>query len=157
MIKEKIGASGKFDIYVNGKLEASISNRLMNAVLDDLAECYQGTAPDLEIKYLALGTGNTAVTNSDTTLDTEIFRTPVTSQTKTGTGAVQTDFVVLDSEAVASIEEVGIFGGASATASADTGVLISRILWSKVKTNSEELNIVRTDTISRAQEGYKWH
>ena len=150
MINEEVGAGGNFKIYVNGKLDADINNRLMNTVLDKIVNCYLGTAPDLQIKYLALGTGNTAITNTDTTLDTEIFRTPVTTQSNTGTGVVQTEFIVLDSEAVGNLEEVAIFGGASATAAADSGILLSRILWSKVKTNSEELNIVRTETISRA-------
>jgi hypothetical protein len=98
---------------------------------------------------MALGTGNTAITNTDTTLDTEIFRTPITLQEDVTTGEIVTTFTVLDSEAVGSLEEIGIFGGSTATASADTGTLISRILWSKVKTNSEEIEFRRTDKVVR--------
>lgn len=144
------GLYGCFDIYVNGKIHTRKKNTIMNTVLDQVIRCYLAESPDLEIKYLALGTGNTAVTNSDTQLDNEIFRTPITVQEETGVGVLKTEFIVLDTEAVAQIEEIGIFGGSSASASANTGTLISRILWSKNKTNSEELNIIRTDRVVRA-------
>ena len=127
----------------------TVKNRIMNNTLDELLKVLQGSATNLQIKYLALGTGSTAVTDSDTTLDTEIFRTPVTTSTKTGTGQLTTLFVVLDSEAVASITEIGIFGGSSATSSANSGTLISRILWSRNKTASEEIQFTRIDTIGR--------
>jgi hypothetical protein len=152
---EKLGWCGKFEIIVKNKETGEITeeikfNRVMDNVLDKLVKTLQGDAPDLEIEYLALGTGNTAITDSDTTLDTEIFRTPYTLRDATlGTGIMEHTFVVLDTEAVATIEEIGIFGGSTATASADTGTLISRILWHKVKSNSEEIQFIRTDTIGR--------
>jgi hypothetical protein len=121
----------------------------MDTVLEQLVGCFKGDSPDIEIFYLALGTGNTAVTDTDTTLDTEIFRTPISVQTDVDTGEILTEFIVLDSEAVGNIEEIGIFGGSTATASADTGTLISRILWSKIKTSSEEYTFRRTDKITR--------
>jgi hypothetical protein len=145
----KFGVQGSFEILVNGKLEAKINNRVMNDVLDQMAELYQGNAADLEIKYLALGTDNTPVTDTDATLGNEIFRTPIVSQSKVGTGEILTEFIVLDTEAVGNIEEIGIFGGTGATASADSGALISRILWSKVKSNSEEITFRRTDKVVR--------
>lgn len=146
----KFGVQGNFEIFVNGKFDTKINNRVMNEVLDQMAELYQGNAADLEIKYLALGTGNTAVTNTDAVLDNEIFRTPIVSQTKVGTGEVLTEFIVLDTEAVGNIEEIGIFGGAAASASADTGTLISRVLWPKIKSNSEEITFRRIDKVVRS-------
>lgn len=145
----KLGISGGYDIFVNGKYLETVKNRIMDTVLEQLIACYKGDTPNLEIFYLALGTGNTAVTDSDTTLDTEIFRTAITTQTDVDTGEILTEFTVFDSEAVGLIEEIGIFGGSTATASADTGTLISRILWAKNKTNSEELVFRRTDKIVR--------
>jgi len=141
---------GRFEIYINGQLEAVIDNRVMDAALDKLINSLTGVDPDLEIKYLALGTDNTAVTDSDTTLGTEIFRTaPTTGPSNTDTGEVTSEFVVLDSEAVATIEEIGIFAGSTATAAADSGTLVSRILWNKVKTNTMEINFKRVDKIIR--------
>jgi hypothetical protein len=145
----KAAISGKYDIYINGKFMGTIKNRIMDTVLEQLVACYKGNAADVEIKYLALGTDSTAVTDSDTTLGAEIFRTPISTQTDVDTGEILTEFIVLDTEAVAQIEEIGIFGGATANASADTGTLISRILWSKNKTNSEEITFRRTDIIER--------
>ena len=147
--------AGKFVISVRNKdtgdvTDTVIHNRIMDDILDDLANTLVGTTTDLEIKYLAIGTGNTAITDSDATLDTEIFRTaPVSGPTNTDIGEITTEFIVLDTEAVAQIEEIGIFVGTSATASADSGTLLSRILWSKNKTASEEITFRRIDTIGR--------
>jgi hypothetical protein len=147
---EEYGIQGQFEIYVNGKLHQKIKNRIMNTVLQQMIRVYQGQNPDLEIKYLALGTSNTPITDTDTTLGNEIFRTAITEQNEVSLGTLRTEFVILDTEAVGLIKEIGLFGGSTATASANSGTLISRILWSKNKTNNEELNIIRTDKVVRA-------
>ena len=153
MINE-INWSGQFIIKVKNlktgeeKTEV-IKNKVMDNVLNQLIGSLQGINPNIEIKYLALGTSNTPVTTSDTKLGNEIFRTPIINQEITGIGELTTDFVVLDTEAVGSIREVGIFGGSTATSSLNTGILISRILWTKEKTSSEELNFRRIDRIGR--------
>ena len=149
-VASEVGWQGKFEIFVNNKLEKVIYNKVTDNVIDQLIETLRGTAPDMQIKYLALGTNNTAVTGLETQLGTEIFRTPITTQSKVGVGELLTEFIVLDVEAVATIEEIGIFGGTTATASANSGTLVSRILWHKVKTSSEEITIRRTDKIIRA-------
>lgn len=143
------GVYGGYEIYINGKYLETVKNRIMNTVLDQFVGCYKGNSTDLEIFYLALGTGNTAITDTDTTLDNEIFRTQISTQTDVGTGEILTEFIVLDTEAVAQIEEIGIFAGSTATSSADTGTLISRILWNKNKTASEEITFRRTDKVVR--------
>jgi len=149
-VTDKLGISGGYDIYINGKYSETVKNRLMDTVLTQIIGMYKGDAPDLQIYYLALGTGNTAITDTDTTLDTEIFRTPLAvATTDVGTGEILNEFIVLDTEAVGNIEEIGIFGGSTATAAADSGTLISRILWSKVKSNSEEITFRRTDKVVR--------
>ncbi len=155
MINE-IGFKGQFVITVKDKVtgkitEETINNRIMNVALNKFIEVLEGNAPDLEIKYLAVGTGNAAITDTDTQLSSEIFRTePVIDTTRIATGQSETEFTLLDSEAVAQIEEIGIFCGSTAGAGANTGTLLSRILWSKNKTNSEEITIKRTDKVVRA-------
>ena len=155
MINEQIGWTGKWNIEViDSKTRqiidsVEINNRIMDAALDELIKVLQGLPVDLEIEYMALGTNNTAITNTDTQLGTEIFRTPPISETKTATGTLRTVFTVLDSEAVAQIEEIGIFGGSTAGAGANTGTLISRILWSRNKTANEEIQFTRTDRMTR--------
>jgi hypothetical protein len=154
MINAKTFWDGVFEIKIKNKTTGEIKceeihNRLMNASLQELVKPLTGTAANLEIKYLALGTGTTAVTDNDATLATEILRVADTLLSANATGQVTSEFVVLDSEAVATIEEIGIFGGTSATLTANVGICISRILWHHVKTNSEEITFRRIDTILR--------
>ncbi len=146
--------SGTFIIETKDKNTSKVKtevihNKVMNTVLDQLAKTLKGENPDLEIKYLALGTSNTPISLTDTKLGNEIFRTPIVSQIVTGTGEITTDFTILETEAIGNIEEIGIFGGSTATIEADTGTLISRVLWSKVKTASEEFTIRRVDKVGR--------
>jgi hypothetical protein len=144
----KYGWEGIFKIKVNGK-EEIIFNRVMDTALDEFIKVLQGLSTDMQIKYLALGTSDIAITNTQTTLGAEIFRTQFTTTDKTGIGELTNLAIVQDSEAVASIREIGVFGGSSATSTADTGVLISRILWSRDKTASEEIQFTRIDKITR--------
>jgi len=147
---DRVKASGKFEISINGKLVETIENKLMNAVLEAYSRSLLGTAPDIEIAYLALGTGSTAPTNTDTQLQTEVFRTPIVSLAETSTGVIESLFIVLSAEAVAVVEEIGIFGGTTAGAGANSGTLLARVLWHHDKTASEEIQFKRTDTVRRA-------
>jgi hypothetical protein len=126
-----------------------VKNRIMDTVLSQLIGAMKASAPDLEIKYLALGDSSTAVTDTDTQLGNEVFRTAYTTRTDGVTGELKHNFVVLDNEAVGTINEIGIFGGSTATSTANSGTLISRILWSRTKTPSEEIQFIRTDKIAR--------
>lgn len=145
MITNKMGWQGIYKIYINSEHKETIKNRVMDNVLDKLAECLRGTSPNLEIKYLAFGGSSTAITGLETKLGSEFFRCAITNQSKTATAEITTEFNILSTEAVGQIEEIGIFGGSTASITANSGTLISRILWSHGKTNAEELNIIRVD------------
>jgi hypothetical protein len=151
----KLGWQGEFVIQIRNKdtgeiTEERIKNRVMDTVLNQLSETLLGNSTDLEIKYLALGTDDTPITDTDTQLGAEIFRTPPSvASARTATGSIETEFIVLDTEAVANIEEIGIFVGSTAGAGANTGTLLSRILWKKNKTDSEEFTFKRIDRIGR--------
>jgi len=155
MIKELELWEGIFEIKIKDRETDKVSfeiayNRVMNAALQEIVKPLTGTAANLEIKYLALGTGTTAVTDNDAALATEIFRLSANATiSATATGQVTSDFVVADADAVATIEEIGIFAGTSATLTANVGICISRILWHHVKINTEEITFRRIDTISR--------
>jgi len=146
----KLSWSGTFEIIVNGKKPIILHNLITNNALDEMAEILQGIAADAQIKYVAVGDDDTAVTGSETTLGNETFRTAVAAQNKTAVGKIVTEFTILNIEAVGTIEEIGIFGGSTASAAADSGLLIARVLWSKTKTADEEINIRRIDQISRS-------
>ena len=141
-----------FRAKLNGVIikEEVVKNRIMDQALDKEAEILRGVAPDLEIKYVAIGTGTTALTNTDTQLANEVFRViPSNPPTKTATGEITTEFVVLETEAQVEIKEVGIFCGSTATATANSGTLLSRVLWNFDKRSNIELSITRVDRIVR--------
>jgi len=109
-----------------------------------------GGAQNLEIKYLAIGSDNTAPALADIALGNETFRKARTSQSKPAAGQ-QTYVQYIDpTEAIGAIEELGWFAGAAATAVFNTGILVSHVLYSRNKTALESLQIERTDTFTEA-------
>lgn len=150
MIKNKLRYSGRYEIRKNGKLIAVIENHVTDAFLNALANQLTGNGVDLKIKYLAVGDGSTVYDNK---LGNEICRVPATSvPTLTNTGEITTEFIILPSEAIGTITEIGIFCGDDATTEADSGIMISRIPWEYEKTGSDEFIITRVDTIGRSEE-----
>jgi len=132
--------------YKDGHKETQVvKNRITNVALDKTINAFDGIDPNMQIKYLAIGTSDAAINDNDTTLGTEIFRTQFQTSNNTATGEFTTTFAVLDTEAVATWEELGIFCGTSATATADTGTMLSRILFNFEKTNLVEADFTRVD------------
>ena len=151
----QLGWLGQFKVKTTNKETGNVSeevvnNRITNNALDKIINILDNIDPNLDIKYLAIGTGTTALNDADTTLVTEIFRTQFVTSNNTSVGEFTTEFAILDSEAIATWGEIGIFCGDSATSSADTGVMLSRILFTKTKTSLEEVTITRIDRVSRA-------
>lgn len=118
----------------------------LNMVRDMLA----GDVADGEIKYTAVGTGSAAPAIGDTTLDTESFRKATTSTSKPGDGQFRHVVYIAPAEAVVAIEEIGWFAGAAAGAGAGSGIMISRVLYSRNKTAIESIQVERTDTFAEA-------
>lgn len=153
-MNEKNGWLGEFDIFIksqNGdwELDRTIKNTITDSGLNMLRETMRGIITNAEIKYIAVGTNSTAVSTSDTQLGTEIFRKAVYSKTAVSTGVLQTIAILTETEAVANIQEIGVFAGSTASITANTGIMISRILYNRNKTNLESIQIQRTDTIAR--------
>lgn len=137
----------KNDIIIK---EETIFNRITDLGLNTWADALVGTASDIEIKFLALGTDATAIDDTDTQLGTEVFRTQDIALSKTATGKTQSEFFILDSEALATIKEIGIFCGSTATSSANTGLMLSRILWDSDRTSgATSVRFIRVDTFER--------
>ena len=152
-IEEISGWLGEYDILIkckDGTIERQhIKNRITNAGLNMIRDGLKGDIYDIELKYLALGTSDIAIDDTQTQLGTEGFRTAFVSQTTPQMGQLQSTALVLDTEAVINIREIGIFAGSGATGTANSGIMVSRILWSRDKTNLESIQFVRTDTIGR--------
>lgn len=106
-----------------------------------------GDVSDGEIKYMALGDDNTAPALSDTTLGNETFRKVMTTQAEASVTSLLSVVYVSPSENAVQIEEIAWFAGAAAGAGADSGIMVSRILYSRLKTTLESLQIERLDTI----------
>ena len=138
---------GEYRIIKNGMLKC-IKNAITDLALNAEVQAFLGVNPNIQIKYLAIGTGNAPVDNTATNLQTEIFRTPFISQS-VANNEVTTEFVVLNSEAVGAWKEIAIFGGTTATGAANSGKMISRILYTDDKTALEEITIQRVDKIAR--------
>ena len=136
-----------FDKHGNLLDESNFKNLITSAGKNLLAEALREQNIDVEIKFVALGSDNTAPDTADTTLGTETFRKAVTSQVAGGTGVTVTNLYVAPEEAVGTIEEIGFFCGSAATSTTDTGVLFARVLYSRTKTAVESIQIERTDTI----------
>ena len=154
-LNDALGWIGTFTIVVKNKAtgiikEEVIKNRITNTALNALINVLDDIDPNLDIKYIAIGTSSAALNDADTTLGNEVFRSADTSTVRTGIGEFTSDFIVLDSEAIATWEEIGIFCGDAATSAADTGIMLSRILYHRVKTSLEEIQFIRVDKIERS-------
>lgn len=154
-MNEKEGWQGQFDILIkkeNGEWEhdKTIQNTIMDGGLNLLRDALYSNTTDSKIRYIAVGTSSTSITTTQTQLGNEILRKPIYSSSQIGTGSVQNVAIIFESEAVAQIEEIGVFAGSTASTATNSGVMISRILYSRNKSNLESIQIQRTDTIGRA-------
>lgn len=99
----------------------------------------------------AFGMGTAVMTSpaaTDLGLNSEQFRKQVTTQSQVGTGQGQTTVYLAPSEATTfTIQEIGWFGGATASSAANSGILLARVLYNTSKTNLESLQVQRIDTL----------
>lgn len=106
---------------------------------------YTGGNDALQIKYIAIGDDNTPATINDTALGLETFRKQITQITSPSDGTVKSVVSLSANEGNQTIKEIGIFGGAGATLTPDSGTLLARVVVNIVKNSNTVLNIVRTD------------
>ena len=133
-------------------LKNTITNLLFNLYRDALAGDL-ALKDDLEIRYLDLGNNSLAPTVLDTTLTplgSAFFRKVLTSSSKPAIGQYETVFYIAPAEAVGLIEKIGWFATAVPAPAVDTGTLIASVLWNRIKTNLESLQIERLDSIEEA-------
>ena len=123
-------------------LITTVGVNMMRDFLDGLA--------DGKVKYLGVGTDATPPVVGGTQLGTEVFRKAITSNSKPGIGQYKTITYLAPADAVVNIRELGWFCGAGALASPNynTGIMISRVLYSRDKTNLESIQIERCDCIT---------
>ena len=131
---------GEYEIWKDGVLIDRFHNIICVPVYEYILKSLTGEAlGSLDVSYFAFGTGTTAVTEDDTTLETEGFRKEFTSKSWTGKQFVAICQLATD-EANFTITEVGVFAGGSVTA--DTGTLLSHSLRTIEKNSNITYNIV---------------
>lgn len=111
---------------------------ITNAGLD-LLRSGIGGSDNPKITYVAVGTSNTTPTVNDTKLGAEAFRKKISSYTNGAShGEILVNGYLNANDAVGvNIQEVGFFGGNSATSAANSGILVARGLFSHTKLNTE--------------------
>lgn len=140
----------KIDIYKQGRLTdtTQFHNVVTYTALNWLADSLRTATQDSAIYYLAWGSSNLAVSSTQIALSSETGRKLITSQSSGSTGICTTVCYIGPTEAVGSISEVGWFAGSTASATADSGRMISRVLYSHTKTALESITVTRTDTFT---------
>lgn len=147
-MKDKTGWAGKYMIQVfknNEIKETIISNEIHNTGKTMLRDFLNGVVTDGEIKYIAVGNSDATIDVTDTQLGNETFRKAVYSQSNFDFDELLTLSIIENTEANGQIEELGVFAGSTASASANTGIMLSRVLYSKLKTSDESIRITRYD------------
>lgn len=122
---------------------------ITDAGLDLISDGLTGLDNPL-IKYIALGTSNTTPTSGDTRLGNEVYRQAVTTLADgANPGEVVITAYIGPTAAVGvNIAEVGFFGGNTATAAANSGILLAHGLYTlSSKTNLESLQVTLDLTI----------
>ena len=101
------------------------------------------------VTYVALGSSSTTPSVTDTTLGSETFRKAVTSTTNGATGEILINMYLSPGDANGSnIQEVGFFGGNTATALQNTGVLLAHGLYAhNPKLNTESIQFTLDITL----------
>ena len=137
-----------FDLDGNLIDVVEFPNLITNVGKNLVRDSFDGGVTDLAIKYMGWGTSSTAPAAGQTTLVAESGRKAVTSQADGAAGIIDTTVYLGPDDANVAIEELGWFSGSAASATADSGAMIARTLYSKNKTNLESVSVVRTDTWS---------
>jgi hypothetical protein len=135
-----IRIKGEYEIWKDGVMIDHFHNIITTPVYEYILKSLAGESlGDASVSYFALGTGTTPVTESDTTLGTEVFRKAFTSKSWNGK-----QFVAIcqlsTSEANYSITEVGIFAGGTITP--NSGTLLSHALRTIEKNSNITYNII---------------
>lgn len=131
------------DVQEIKNIITTVGLNMVRDALHDVAD-----VADCEIKYVETGSGTNAPAITDVALQTYVFRKIMTSTSKPADGQTKCICYIAPAEAVGAIEEIGWWAGTDCAAGEATGILISRVNYSRNKTALESIQIERTDTIA---------
>lgn len=138
------------DLKGNIKEVKEFHNLITTVGLNMLRDMIGFVITDAGIHYLAVGDDATAPAIGQTILVNETFRKAVTSRTYPAAGQVNTITYISPAEAVGLINELGWFAGVGAGAGADTGIMLSRVLYNRTKTALESIQCEYLSTFAEA-------
>jgi hypothetical protein len=145
MINDDLKLTGHVSIALNDKVVQEIPNLVVTAGKNWVANRMKGATPSQDpMSHMAIGTGNTTVSSTDTTLDTELDRNALTSTTVTDSSVA---YVATWSagDGTGAIIEAGLFDDSS------SGDMLARTVFSSGivnKGSSDSLTITWTITVS---------
>ncbi len=150
---DKVSMKGVYDITIRDaktgaiKREYHYENLIPTVGRALLANQLTDTTPTNNpwITHCALGSSSTAAANSDTQLGTETYRNAIASMTNASNIGYATGFFSA-SETSGTYREMALFS--AGTGSANSGVLISRVIINITKSTSETLTADWTITFS---------
>jgi hypothetical protein len=132
-----------------GRIKAvdTYKNMVVTAGKNSIADALRGTETSNKgiITYCAMGTGGTAPTEADTTLETELGRKLVSVRSVSGNVATFETFFTT-SEVNGTLLEAGLFGD-NASSTANSGTLFCRVIISRTKSSNDTLSLSWAVTI----------
>lgn len=153
LFKDKVTLKGVYNFTVRDAVTGEIKrtyyyeNIIPTVGRQNIANNMTAAVPasSLLINKAALGSGTNTPANTDTILQTETYRNDVASRTNSANIGYVTAFYNA-TEVSGTFREIGLFAGGTATA--NTGVLMSRVAINITKSTSETLTVDWTLTIS---------
>ena len=149
-LKDCVARKGKLNIELFGpdgkvKEKREINNLMVNVGEAHIADQLASTPGENAMSHMAIGTGTTAPTSANTTLENEIDRNALTSRTQ-GAGGDDNDVIYVGDwaagDGTGAITEAGILNAAA------VGVLLARATFAAInKGASDTLKITWTVTI----------
>lgn len=141
MINDNLKLKGRLKVAINGKTVKEIDNVVVSDGKGYVASRMKD-ATATAMSHMAIGTGSTAASSSDSALETEAGRVSLTSTTVSSN---EVEYVATfgAGTGTGAITEAGIFNAAS------SGTLLCRTVFSVVnKGSSDSMTITWTVTVS---------
>lgn len=129
-------------------VEHTYHNLIPSVLRNEMASLAAGNTvtPTFKCNYMAVGSGSTSPSNSDTTLEAEVARGLFTNRSSAANVTTLDKFFDATEVGGLTLNEAGIF--VDGTGSPDTGYLMSRTLISETMGANETLTINATLTYS---------
>ena len=132
-MNESVNIAGEVEVLLNGVVVVKKKNLVVRAGSSLLASAILTGSGFTPFSAIAIGTGTTAPTVTDTTLQTEIYRAAYTTSS-VSTNVVNLSVILGAGVGVGLITEAGIFNNTTSG-----GTMFSRVLFGPVNKDSVDI------------------